>query len=158
MLGFRDGDEGDDDWQIDQAAAEWLAEAAERVLDGEPVEAVHAALPVIHDAAGRKVTAKMLRAALQRPASAGLITDNGEVTGTAAIGGPLDEPTFNGWPCCSGRAGAAARSRRPLPARPAAAVRQVRQPAHRRAVHARLHTGPSRRAYYACRTRTRPSG
>ena len=58
--------EGDDDWQLDQAAAGWLAEAADRVLNGEPVEAVHAALPVM-DAAGRKVTAKMLRAASPGP-------------------------------------------------------------------------------------------
>jgi hypothetical protein len=36
----------------------------------------------------------MLRAALVRPASAGLITTGGEVTGVAAIGGPLDEQTW----------------------------------------------------------------
>ena len=40
------------------------------MLDGEPVEAVHAALPPIADAAGRTVTAKMLRAALS-PARVG---------------------------------------------------------------------------------------
>src|SRR5215831_10137618 len=39
VLGFREDPEGDD-WQLDQAAAGWLAEAAERVLNGEPVEAV----------------------------------------------------------------------------------------------------------------------
>lgn len=87
VLGFA---EGADDWQIDQAAAEWLAEAAARVLGGEPVGAVHAALPPITDAAGRKVTPKMLRAALVRPASAGLIDGQ-----PAAIGGPLDEQTFH---------------------------------------------------------------
>jgi hypothetical protein len=93
VLGFREDPEGDD-WQLDPIAAGWLAEAAERVLGGEPVEAVHAALPAIRDAAGRPVTAKMLRAALQRPASAGLIADDGGYL-PAAIGGPLDEPTFN---------------------------------------------------------------
>ena len=90
VLGFAEGEQGDDDWQIDQAAAGWLAEAAGRVLGGEPVGAVYDALPVIHDAAGRKVTPKMLRAALVRPASAGLIDGQ-----PAAIGGPLDEQTFN---------------------------------------------------------------
>ena len=91
VLGFRD--DGGDDWQLDQAAADWLSEAAVRVLAGEPVEAVHAALPEIRDAAGRLVTAKMLRAALQRPASAGLITDNGGYL-PAGTGGPLDETTW----------------------------------------------------------------
>lgn len=90
VLGFAEGEQGDDDWQLDPIAAGWLAEAAGRVLGGEPVGAVHAALPVICDAAGRKVTPKMLRAALTRPASAGLIDGQ-----PAAIGGPLDEPTFN---------------------------------------------------------------
>ena len=92
-LGFRYDDAGDDDWQIDQPAADWLADAAERVLNGDEVEAVHGMLPVIHDAAGREVSAKMLRAALQRPASAGLIADNGGYL-PAATGGPLDETTW----------------------------------------------------------------
>lgn len=89
VLGFRLGDEPEDEWQVDPAAAEWLREAADRVLAGEPVEKVHAALPVIYDATGREVNAKMLRAALQRPASAGLIDGK-----PAAIEGPLDVPTF----------------------------------------------------------------
>ena len=92
-LGFRYGDEGDDDWQIDQAAADWLRDAADRVLNGDAVEAVHGMLPVIHDATGREVSAKMLRAALQRPASAGLIADNGGHL-PAGTGGPLDEQTW----------------------------------------------------------------
>jgi DNA invertase Pin-like site-specific DNA recombinase len=91
-LGFRENPEGDD-WQIDPAAAAWLREAAERVLAGEPVEAVHKALPPMHDAADRPVSAKRLRAALVRPASAGLITNDG-TTIPAAIGGPLDEHTW----------------------------------------------------------------
>jgi DNA invertase Pin-like site-specific DNA recombinase len=96
VLGFRErgpGDEPGDDWVLDSPAAAWLAEAAERVLNGEPVDAVHAALPAMHDAAGRPVTAKMLRAALQRPASAGLIADNGGFL-PAATAGPLDETTW----------------------------------------------------------------
>jgi DNA invertase Pin-like site-specific DNA recombinase len=92
-LGFREGDEGADDWQLDPAQAAWLAEAAARVLGGEPVEAVHAALPVMHDATGREVSVKMLRAALQRPASAGLIALDGGYL-SAATGGPLDEQTW----------------------------------------------------------------
>ena len=94
VLGFRENPEGDDDWQLDPAQAAWLADAAARVLAGDEVEAVHGILPEITDSAGRPVTAKMLRAALQRPASAGLIKDNGGYL-PAAIGGPLDEPTFN---------------------------------------------------------------
>ena len=94
-LGFREGAEGDDDWSLDPTAAEWVADAAARVLNGEPVDAVFAALPAITDATGRPVTVKMLRAALQRPASAGLITDaDGEVVSEATIGGPLDEQIF----------------------------------------------------------------
>jgi DNA invertase Pin-like site-specific DNA recombinase len=92
VLGFRVG--GGDDWELDPGQAGWLAEAAARVLAGEPVEAVHAALPPMADSTGRAVTAKMLRAALTRPASAGLITVDG-VTGSAGIAGPLDEHTFN---------------------------------------------------------------
>jgi DNA invertase Pin-like site-specific DNA recombinase len=94
VLGFRDEGGADDrDWVIDPAAAGWLREAAERVVNGEPVEAVHAALPVMHDAAGRTVNAKMLRAALVRPASAGLITTDDGQEIPAVIGGPLDEVT-----------------------------------------------------------------
>lgn len=90
-LGFRD--DGGDDWQADPVQAAWLADAAARVLAGEPVEAVHAALPPMRDSTGRLVSAKMLRAALQRPASAGLIADNGGYL-PAATGGPLDETTW----------------------------------------------------------------
>lgn len=100
VLGFRDGGPGADDWELDPEQARWLADAAARVLAGEPVEAVHAALGPMADATGRTVTAKMLRAALTRPASAGLISDgeapaNGmQIRVPAAIGGPLDEPTW----------------------------------------------------------------
>lgn len=88
-LGFRLGDEGDDDWQLDQNAADWLADAADRVDEGEAVEAVHKAMPTLLDAAGRPVTVKMLRKALLRPASAGQIrTEDGFIP--AAIGGPID--------------------------------------------------------------------
>ena len=83
-----------------------------RVLNGEPVEAVHAMLPEIRDAAGRLVTSKMLRAALQRPASAGLITDNGGYL-PATAGGPLDETTWRRLMCAVRlRASWAVRSRR----------------------------------------------
>jgi DNA invertase Pin-like site-specific DNA recombinase len=91
VLGYRDpGGDEDRDWVLDQAAADWLAEAAERVLAGEPVEALIGLLPEMHDATGRKVNAKMLRAALQRPASAGLID------GLPAVdAAPLDVPTYD---------------------------------------------------------------
>lgn len=92
VLGFREGD--GDDWEREPLAAEWLAEAAERVLAGEPVEAVHRALPEMADATGRAVNVKMLRAALQRPASAGLVpVDDGYAV--AKVEAPLDEATFN---------------------------------------------------------------
>ena len=94
VLGFREGADGAGDWELDPAASEWLAEAAERVVNGEKVEAVHRALPVMHDATGRVVNAKMLRAALQRPASAGLIKV-GDGWLTAGVSAPLDEPVFN---------------------------------------------------------------
>jgi hypothetical protein len=70
------------------------------------VLAVHRTMPVITDSAGRTVTDKMLRNALVRPATAGLITDrDGEVVGRAPAryvpaegaepqSGPLDEDTF----------------------------------------------------------------
>jgi site-specific DNA recombinase len=97
-LGFR---QGRDDWEIDPAQRDYLAEAARRVLAGEPVEAVHRDLgpmttsPAGPDSPGRPVSAKMLRAALVRPVSAGIITTpEGEEVGVAEQGGPLDEPTF----------------------------------------------------------------
>src|SRR5215472_14241600 len=72
-LGFREGPEGADDWEVDPAAAGWLREVAQLVLDDPEhnVDAAHRAMPAITDATGRAVSVKMLRAALQRPASAG---------------------------------------------------------------------------------------
>lgn len=92
VLGFREST--GDDWEQEPTAAEWLREAAQRVLAGEPVEQVHAQLPVLHDAQGREVNVKMLRAALQRPASAGLL-QLGEELVPASIGGPLDRSTWD---------------------------------------------------------------
>jgi site-specific DNA recombinase len=97
-LGFR---QGRDDWEVDPTQQTYLAEAARRVLAGEPIEAVHRDLgpittsPAGPDSPGRRVSAKMLRAALVRPVSAGLVTDpEGEVVVRAEQGGPLDEPTW----------------------------------------------------------------
>jgi site-specific DNA recombinase len=96
-LGFR---QGRDDWEVDPTQRDYLAEAARRVLAGEPVEAVHRDLGPMStseagpDSPGRPVTAKMLRAALVRPVSAGIITQDGQEVGVAEQGGPLDEPTF----------------------------------------------------------------
>jgi DNA invertase Pin-like site-specific DNA recombinase len=96
-LGFR---QGRDDWEVDPEGAEYLNEAARRVLAGEPIEAVHRDLgpittsPAGPDSPGRPVSVKMLRAALVRPVSAGIITEDGQEIGVADQGGPLDEPTF----------------------------------------------------------------
>lgn len=92
-LGFR---QGEADWAVDPEQAAYLTEAATRVLNGESVLAVHRTLPTITDSSGRVVTEKMLRNALTRPASAGLITARGsdEIVSRAPQGGPLDEETF----------------------------------------------------------------
>jgi DNA invertase Pin-like site-specific DNA recombinase len=98
VLGFAadpDADPETGDWKIDREQAGWLADAARRVLAGEPVEAAHAAMPPMRDSAGRKVTAKMLRAALQRPASAGLIDTGSGVMIDVPGGGPLDRRTYD---------------------------------------------------------------
>ena len=98
VLGFAvdpDSDPETGDWKIDREQADWLAEAARRVLAGEPVEAAHAAMPPMRDSAGRKVTAKMLRAALQRPASAGLIDTGNGVMIDVPSGGPLDRRAYD---------------------------------------------------------------
>jgi len=93
-LGFR---QGDDDWQVDPASAAWLTELAEAVLNDPEhrVETAVASAPAITDSRGRPVTVKIARAALQRPASAGLVcTTEGEIVTRAPQGGPLDEATF----------------------------------------------------------------
>ena len=93
-LGFR---QGDDDWQVDPASASWLTELAEAVLNDPEhrVETAVASAPAITDSRGRPVTVKIARAALQRPASAGLVcTTTGEIVTRAPQGGPLDEVTF----------------------------------------------------------------
>ncbi len=98
VLGFAEDPDSDPetgDWKIDREQADWLAEVAQRVLAGEPVEAAHAAMPPLRDSAGRKVTAKMLRAALQRPASAGLIGTGNGVMIDVPSGGPLDRQTYD---------------------------------------------------------------
>ena len=94
-LGFR---QGEADWEVDPATAAWLTEVAQAVLDDPEhrVETAHAAAPAITDSRGRPVTVKMTRAALQRPASAGLVTTTeGEIVSRAPQGGPLDEPQFS---------------------------------------------------------------
>lgn len=90
-LGYFDpGPLSDDsrDWSIDQDAADWLADAADRVIAGEPVHAVWKSSPPMSDSAGRPITDARLRAALQRPASAGYIEIGGEILGTADVGRP----------------------------------------------------------------------
>jgi DNA invertase Pin-like site-specific DNA recombinase len=94
-LGFR---QGGDDWEVDPGQAAWLAEVAQAVLDDPEhrIDTAWSAAPAITDSTGRPVSAKMLRAALTRPASAGLVTTTeGEIVSRAPQGGPLDEPVFN---------------------------------------------------------------
>jgi DNA invertase Pin-like site-specific DNA recombinase len=99
-LGFYDpSDEGEGrDWLVHSADAAYLADAAARVLEDEPnhrVETAHKALGRYTDQRGRVVTVKQLRAALQRPASAGIIRepDGTEIRG-AAPEYPLDPDTY----------------------------------------------------------------
>jgi DNA invertase Pin-like site-specific DNA recombinase len=86
------------DWQVHPADAAYLAEAAARVLADEPghrVETAHKALGAYTDQRGRVVTVKQLRAALQRPASAGIIRDrSGEEIRGATPGYPIDPDTW----------------------------------------------------------------
>jgi DNA invertase Pin-like site-specific DNA recombinase len=97
-LGFRDpgGDDDRRDWELDPLAADWLAAGAKLVLDDPMHRAgtAYRALPPMHDSRGTAVTLKMFRAALLRPASAGLIEVRGVVLGPADCGGPLDEQTY----------------------------------------------------------------
>jgi DNA invertase Pin-like site-specific DNA recombinase len=86
------------DWQVHPADAAYLAEAAARVLADEPhhrVETAHKTLGPYTDQRGRLVTIKQLRAALQRPASAGIIRDRdgSEVRGPVD-GYPIDPETW----------------------------------------------------------------
>jgi DNA invertase Pin-like site-specific DNA recombinase len=99
-LGFRDPGPVDDkgrDWVLDEPAAQWLRDLAQLVLDDPEhrVARAFASLPAMRDAAGQLVNVKMARAALQRPASAGLLVVDGNELGAAEIGGPLDSSTFN---------------------------------------------------------------
>jgi DNA invertase Pin-like site-specific DNA recombinase len=107
-FGWREPAEGEgDDWQRAEPAATALAEAARRTLAGDEHEAIYAALVAEYGPQGGLWTAgtdnappvplssKMLRAALVRPASAGLIAkardrDNGtvEIIGPAAVDNP----------------------------------------------------------------------
>jgi DNA invertase Pin-like site-specific DNA recombinase len=84
-------------WVVDDTAAKTLREAAERVLRGEPLQAVHNDLTergLMVDSYGEPVSQKRLRGTLQQPVTAGLMTDrDGKVLGRAAEG-PLDVETF----------------------------------------------------------------
>jgi Resolvase, N terminal domain len=99
-FGWRDPGPADDDrrdWVLDVPAAQWLAEVAQRVID-DPEHRVATAHKAqvkaageITDSLGRVLTVKMLRDALVRPASAGLIEAGGVEWGRHPAGGPLDE-------------------------------------------------------------------
>jgi DNA invertase Pin-like site-specific DNA recombinase len=118
VLGYQYRD-GDGDWTIEPGAAELLQYVATAVLD-DPEHRVRTAYEramrvsrfrAVTDAAGRPVSEKMLRAALRRPATGGLIKERdvtrkdpatgrrvlvrrGAVTGRAAVDAPLDERTW----------------------------------------------------------------
>lgn len=99
-LGLADGAE---DWATDPANGPRLADVAARVLrDPEhllpgAVEASARAVGVLTDASGAYPTIKAIRAALRRPASAGLMTDRaGEIIAYEPViaNPPLDVGTF----------------------------------------------------------------
>jgi site-specific DNA recombinase len=85
------------DWLVHPADAAYLADAAARVLADEThrVETAHRSLGTYTDQRGRVVTLKQLRAALQRPASAGIILDrDGTELRGATEGYPIDPDTW----------------------------------------------------------------
>ena len=106
VLGYA-WNEGDAEWHTEPGAVGLIRYVAGAVL-GDPEHRVTTAYVkamrlapnrAVRDAAGRPVTEKMIRAALQRPATAGLITardDPGKVVGRAAgiADPPLDEETW----------------------------------------------------------------
>ena len=151
-LGFRDdGGDDDRDWTLDEVTGAWLRAAAQLVLDDPDhnIDAAYRALdPITH--ADREVTAKQLRAALQRPASAGLIHLDGQLVGAATIGGPLDEDTYTRLAVVFGsRKRGRPTDRDAYPFGPVLRCRQVREPADRREVRTRRGQPPV--PYYACR-------
>jgi DNA invertase Pin-like site-specific DNA recombinase len=107
-IGYRDGAE---DWETDEAHAAVMRDVATRHLAGESFHAAYLAQPAIYVEAtegtgkrgGRRryrVTEKALRAALQRPASAGLMSRTHgdgavEILGPSAVADPpLSEATW----------------------------------------------------------------
>src|SRR5215472_10780767 len=92
-VGYQDGPE---DWQADPAHARVLADVAARVIAGESLTEAYRVQPPIYTAAkgkaaSHRVTEKAMRAALQRPATAGLMTDpDGTVIGQVIESPPLD--------------------------------------------------------------------
>jgi DNA invertase Pin-like site-specific DNA recombinase len=98
-LGFEDGPE---DWQTETSASLVLTDMAKRLLAGEPLakawsEQPELWLPAYGHLPAKRVTEKMIRAALQRPVTAGFMTDRAgkimpEVTTTCTRNGepPLD--------------------------------------------------------------------
>lgn len=91
-VGFR---QGKHDWETDPAHADVMRDVAARMFEGEDLRSAFRDQPPLTDAIGRPVNEKMMRAALRRPASAGLMTRRGEVIGKAAITNPpLDELTW----------------------------------------------------------------
>lgn len=88
-LGFTDGE---DDWEADPAGTARLRDVADRVLGGEPLRSALAAQPADWQAS---VTEKQVRAALRRPATAGLMTSrDGEIMGQVIADPPLDLLTW----------------------------------------------------------------
>lgn len=72
------------DWEPEPVAARMLTDMAERVLAGEHLAAAFREQPAVLDARGELITEKMVRAALQRPATFGMVTArDGAILGPA---------------------------------------------------------------------------
>jgi DNA invertase Pin-like site-specific DNA recombinase len=91
-VGYRDGEA---DWEPEPRAVVMLRDVAGRVLRGEPLSAAFAAQPAVLDARGRLITEKMVRAALLRPATAGIMTArDGSEMGVVVDDPPLGLPAW----------------------------------------------------------------
>jgi hypothetical protein len=92
VLGY--ADTGSADWEVVPAEAKLLRDMADAVLAREPLSAAFAAWqktrPVPVRPGGQVINESMIRAALQRPATAGLIMKDGVVVAHAAGDPPLD--------------------------------------------------------------------
>jgi DNA invertase Pin-like site-specific DNA recombinase len=89
----------EDGWAVDPDTAKVLQEAADRVIAGESLLAVHADLDqrgLLVDSHGERITSKRLRTTLLSPLAAGLMTKrDGTLMGQTSAGGPLDQHVWH---------------------------------------------------------------